>query len=74
MASRPTLITPPPLNPDKSAIENVLELTELAAIAPVRTENPPFANEEADLRHRTSSQTLARYGTLPEQEVYMAAQ
>ncbi|CZT47698.1 related to acyl-CoA thiolesterase [Rhynchosporium secalis] len=34
MSTRQTLITPPPLNPKKSAIENVLELTELAAIAP----------------------------------------
>ena len=35
MANRPTLVPPPPINPSKSAIENVLELTELAAIAPV---------------------------------------
>ncbi|KAH7418088.1 acyl-CoA thioesterase-like protein II [Cadophora sp. MPI-SDFR-AT-0126] len=34
MANRPTLVPPPPINPKKSAIENVLELTELAAIAP----------------------------------------
>merc|ERR1712000_456120 len=34
MANRPTLVPPPPINPSKSAIENVLELTELAAIAP----------------------------------------
>ncbi|KAI9056111.1 hypothetical protein LZ554_001039 [Drepanopeziza brunnea f. sp. 'monogermtubi'] len=34
MTNRPTLVPPPPLNPSKSAIENVLELTELAAIAP----------------------------------------
>ena len=35
--SRATLITPPPPNPNQSAIEDVLELTELGAIAPVRT-------------------------------------
>ncbi|CAL3962269.1 unnamed protein product [Diplocarpon coronariae] len=34
MANRPTLVPPPRLDPKKSAIENVLELTELAAIAP----------------------------------------
>lgn len=39
MADRPdrrTLVKQPPLDPSKSAIENVLELTELSAIAPVR--------------------------------------
>jgi hypothetical protein len=35
MAEHATLVKPPPINPSKSAIENVLELTELAAIAPV---------------------------------------
>jgi hypothetical protein len=35
MADHPTLVKPPPDDPSKSAIENVLELTELAAIAPV---------------------------------------
>ncbi|KAG0651364.1 Acyl-coenzyme A thioesterase 8 [Hyphodiscus hymeniophilus] len=34
MADRPTLVKPPPLDPSKSAIENVLELTELDAIGP----------------------------------------
>lgn len=34
--SRATLIKPPPPNPNQSAIEDVLELTELGAIAPVR--------------------------------------
>jgi hypothetical protein len=40
MADRPTLVKPPPLDPSKSAIENVLELTELSAISPVRTAIP----------------------------------
>lgn len=40
MADNPTLVRPPPLDPKKSAIENVLELTELAAIGPVRTPYP----------------------------------
>lgn len=35
--ARATLVKPPPLDPTKSAIENVLELTELSAIAPVNT-------------------------------------
>lgn len=35
--SRATLIKPPPPNPNQSAIEDVLELTELGAIAPVGT-------------------------------------
>jgi hypothetical protein len=39
MADRPTLVKPKPIDPSKSAIENVLELRELSAIGPVR---PPF--------------------------------
>jgi len=35
MTDHPTLVRPPPIDPSKSAIENVLELTELGAIAPV---------------------------------------
>ena len=35
MADHPTLVKPPPIDPSKSAIENVLELTELGAIGPV---------------------------------------
>jgi hypothetical protein len=35
MADHPTLVKPPPIDPLKSSIENVLELTELSAIAPV---------------------------------------
>ncbi|RAL65897.1 hypothetical protein DID88_005559 [Monilinia fructigena] len=34
MTDRPTLVPPPPINPSKSAIENVLELRELSQIAP----------------------------------------
>ncbi|KAL3426537.1 Acyl-coenzyme A thioesterase 8 [Phlyctema vagabunda] len=34
MADRATLVRPPPLDPAKSSIENVLELTELAVIGP----------------------------------------
>ena len=35
MADRNTLVRPPPLDPSKSTIENVLELTELRVIGPV---------------------------------------
>jgi len=35
MADHPTLVKPPPIDPSKSAIENVLELTELGVIGPV---------------------------------------
>ncbi|KAI9642042.1 acyl-CoA thioesterase [Ciborinia camelliae] len=34
MTDRPTLVPPPPINPSKSAIENVLELRELSQIGP----------------------------------------
>lgn len=34
MVDHSTLVKPPPIDPSKSAIENVLELTELSAIAP----------------------------------------
>ncbi|KAF7870309.1 hypothetical protein EAF04_004055 [Stromatinia cepivora] len=34
MTNRPTLVPPPPINPSKSAIENVLELRELSQIGP----------------------------------------
>lgn len=36
MADRPTLIKPPPEDPNKAPIENVLEVTELAVLGPVR--------------------------------------
>lgn len=35
MTDRPTLVPPPPINPSKSAIENVLQLRELSQIGPV---------------------------------------
>jgi len=35
MVDHSTLVKPPPIDPSKSAIENVLELTELSAIGPV---------------------------------------
>ena len=44
MADRSTLVRPPPLNPSKSAIENVLELTELSAIGPVGSAIPQLFN------------------------------
>ncbi|TVY60838.1 Acyl-coenzyme A thioesterase, partial [Lachnellula suecica] len=34
MADKPTLVKPPPVDPSKAAIENVLELTDLYAIGP----------------------------------------
>jgi len=36
MVDHSTLVKPPPIDPSKSGIENVLELTELSAIGPVR--------------------------------------
>ncbi|TAQ84658.1 hypothetical protein B7494_g7019 [Chlorociboria aeruginascens] len=36
MADYATLVRPPPIDPSKSGIENVLELTELSAIGPVQ--------------------------------------
>lgn len=42
MADRPTLVKPPPVDPSKSAIENVLELTELSAIGPVGLSRKPL--------------------------------
>lgn len=35
MADHPTLVRPPPVDPSKSAIENVLDLTDLSPIGPV---------------------------------------
>ena len=46
MADRPTLVKPPPVDPSKSAIENVLELIELSAIGPVRL---PFKSRSSTL-------------------------
>ena len=37
MGERSTLIKPPPEDPNKAPIENVLEITELAVLGPVRT-------------------------------------
>lgn len=44
MPDNPTLLKPPPLDPTKSAIENVLELTELAAIGDVCPCSPFLAD------------------------------
>ena len=41
MSEHSTLIKPPPLDPNKSEIESVLELTQLKDIDPVRLN--PFA-------------------------------
>jgi hypothetical protein len=35
MSERTTLVRPPPEDPNKSPIENVLEVTELAVLGPV---------------------------------------
>lgn len=45
MADHPTLVKPPPVDPSKSAIENVLELTELGAIGPVSSSLIPLFTE-----------------------------
>lgn len=37
---RTTLLRPPPPDPNKAPIENVLEVTELAILGPVRTRGP----------------------------------
>jgi hypothetical protein len=42
MADHPTLVKPPPVDPSKSAIENVLDLTDLSPIGPVRTPAASF--------------------------------
>ena len=49
MADRPTLVKPPPLDPSKSSIENVLELTELSAIGPVSLPSEPFPDPQDSL-------------------------
>jgi hypothetical protein len=41
MAEHPTLIRPPPLDPSKSEIENILELTHLRDVDPVRANHTP---------------------------------
>lgn len=37
MANRVTLVDPPPQDPSKAPIENVLELTPVVDLGPVRT-------------------------------------
>lgn len=37
MARNTTLLMPPPIEPSKSIIENLLELTDLSTIEPVST-------------------------------------
>lgn len=39
-SDRPTLIRPPPKDPDKAPIENALEVLELSVIGPVRAMLP----------------------------------
>lgn len=41
MGHQPTLVKPPPEDPNKSPIENVLEVTELAVLGPVSTYMSP---------------------------------
>ena len=68
MADHPTLVKPPPIDPSKSAIENVLELTELSAIAPVwfcASHSLQMSCNLTRIIHRTSSPTPDPYGTLP---------
>jgi hypothetical protein len=38
MSDFPTLVKPPPLDPEKSQIEGILELTQLGPIDPVRSQ------------------------------------
>jgi len=70
MGDRSTLVREPPLDPSKSAIENVLELRELAAIAPVRR-SLAFISFSANILVRIYLQTLGPYGTLQEPEASM---
>ncbi len=78
MSERATLIKPPPLDPNKSSIENVLELTPLSDIGPVSkpachpscSSYMPNVSKYPDWTTfqltypvtRTYSRTLVRYG------------
>jgi len=77
MADRRVLVKTPPIDPSKSAIENVLELRELSAIAPVRTHSfnspHPCLPMPTNLVHRTSSPTCDPSGIPQEHAVSTAA-
>jgi hypothetical protein len=76
MVDHSTLVKPPPIDPCKSAIENVLELTELSEIAPVRLPDPshhPHCLHSTYYPPRTSSPTPDPSGTHLELEESTAA-
>jgi len=76
MVDHSTLVKPPPIDPSKSAIENVLELTELSEIAPVRLPDPshhPHCLHSTYYPPRTSSPTPDPSGTHLELEESTAA-
>jgi hypothetical protein len=69
MSQFPTLIKPPPLDPSKSQIEGLLELTQLEPIDPVR--NQTLENVVLLINPRISSQTPDHYGGHLELEGFM---
>lgn len=73
-AARPTLIRPPPEDPSKAAIENSLEVTELAVIAPVSLDtNTTYLTLPTNTMTRTSSPMPANHGIPPAPAVSTAA-
>lgn len=72
--SQPTLVKPPPAESDRAEIENILELTQLTDIDPVRSDL--FGIDRIRTltgEFRIYSPTLDRYGTPQEREVYTVA-
>ena len=62
MSDFPTLVKPPPLDPSKSQIEGLLELTQLGPIDPVRTQ---VLGVMSLISLRISSPTQDLYGDHP---------
>lgn len=62
MAKRVTLFEPPPLDESKAPIENVLELTPVVDIGPVRL--PPFTPPLDPLHRNHSLSILTQLGCL----------
>lgn len=80
MSKRVTIFEPPPLDNSKAAIENVLDLTPISDIGPVRRAPSKLETNEAmnitnqvHFDYRTSSQTPDRYGIRPVRAASMAA-
>lgn len=80
MSKRVTIFEPPPLDNSKAAIENVLDLTPISDIGPVRryslkseTIGAMNVTNQVHFDYRTSSQTPDRYGIPPARAVSTAA-